>query len=83
MMPYLEHEPTASELASVRLPRLVTAGADNRDPTTPGHWRCQSAAHLAARFGTSLVELPGPHLAYLEQPSAFAEALRPCVAALT
>jgi pimeloyl-ACP methyl ester carboxylesterase len=83
MTPYLEHEPTATELASVRLPRLVTAGVNNRDPTAPGHWRYQSAAHLVARLGTSLVELPGPHLAYLEQPSAFAEALRPHLAELT
>ena len=42
MTPYLEYEPTAAELASVRLPRLVTAGAENRDTTAAGHWRYQA-----------------------------------------
>jgi pimeloyl-ACP methyl ester carboxylesterase len=77
MTPYLEYEPTAAELASVRLPRLVTAGAENRDTTAPGHWRYQAAAHLASQLATPLTELPGAHLAYLGQPSVFAEALRP------
>ena len=73
--PYLEYEPTATELASLHLPFLVMASADNRDTTAPGYWRYQAAAHLASRLGTPLVELPGTHMAYLAQPSAFAEAL--------
>lgn len=77
MTPYLEYEPTPVELASVRLPRLVTAGADNRDTTAPGHWRYEAATHLASQLDTLLAELPGTHMAYLGQPTAFAEALRP------
>jgi pimeloyl-ACP methyl ester carboxylesterase len=77
MTPYLDYEPTPAELASVRLPRLVTAGADNRDTTAPGHWRYEAATHLASQFGTQLAELPGTHMAYLRQPRVFAEALRP------
>jgi pimeloyl-ACP methyl ester carboxylesterase len=73
----LEYEPTPDELASVRLPRLVTAGADNREKTAPGNWRYEAAAHLAAQLDSPLVELPGAHMAYLSQPTAFAEALRP------
>jgi pimeloyl-ACP methyl ester carboxylesterase len=80
--PYLEYEPTATELASVRLPRLVTASADNRETTAPAHWRYQAAVHLASQLGTPLIELPGAHMAYLAQPSAFAEALRPHLATL-
>jgi pimeloyl-ACP methyl ester carboxylesterase len=77
MTHYLEYEPTQAQLASVRLPRLVTAGADNRDTTAPGHWRYESATHLASQLDSGFVELPGTHMAYLGQPRAFAEALRP------
>ena len=77
MTPYLEYEPAPAQLASVRLPRVVTAGADNRDTTAPGHWRYESATYLAAQLDTPLAELPGTHMAYLGQPGAFAEALRP------
>jgi hypothetical protein len=61
----------------VRPPRLVTAGADNREKTAPGHWRYEAAAYLASQLDTSLAELPGTHMAYLGQPAAFVEALRP------
>ena len=77
MAPYLEYEPTPAELALVRPPRLVTAGADNREKTAPGHWRYEAAAYLASQLDTSLAELPGTHMAYLGQPAAFVEALRP------
>jgi hypothetical protein len=77
MAPYLEYEPTPAELTSVRLPRLVTAGADNREKTAPGYWRYEAAAHLAAQLDTPLAEPPGAHMAYLSQPTACAEALRP------
>jgi hypothetical protein len=76
MTPYIEYEPTPAELASVRLPRLVTAGADNRDTTAPGHWRYEAATHLASQLDTPVAELPGAHMAYLSRPRAFAEALR-------
>jgi pimeloyl-ACP methyl ester carboxylesterase len=83
MAPYLQYEPTPAELASVRLPRLVTAGADNREKTAPGYWRYESAAYLAFQLDTPLAELPGTHMAYLRQPTAFAEALRPLLNKLT
>ena len=77
MTPYLDYEPSRAQLASVRLPRVVTAGADNREKTAPGHWRYESATDLASQLDTPLAELPGTHMAYLGQPRAFAEALRP------
>jgi pimeloyl-ACP methyl ester carboxylesterase len=78
MTPYLDYEPSPAQLASVRLlPRVVTAGADNRDGSAPGHWRYESATGLASQLDTPLTELPGTHMAYLGQPRAFAEALRP------
>ena len=77
MAPFVAYEPTPDELASVRVRRVVAAGADNRHPDAPGHWRYESAQWLAARLATVLVELPGAHMAYLSQPQAFAEALTP------
>ena len=75
LAPFVAYEPTPEELASMRIPRTVTAGAANRDPTAPGHWRYESAQWLAAHLMTDLVELPGAHMAYLGDPQAFAEAL--------
>jgi hypothetical protein len=75
--PFVAYEPTPEDLASLRVPRAVTAGAANRDPTAPGHWRYESAQWLAAHLMTDLVELPGGHMAYLGDPHAFAEALSP------
>ncbi|MGH3934134.1 MAG: alpha/beta fold hydrolase, partial [Pseudonocardiaceae bacterium] len=46
MAPYLEYGPTPAELASVRLPRLVTAGAHNREKTAPGYWRYRRRASV-------------------------------------
>ena len=76
MSAYLEYEPSPGQLALMRLPRVVTAGADNRDTTVPGHWRYESATGLAAQLDTPLAELPGGHMGYLGQPRPFAEALR-------
>ena len=83
MAPFIAYEPTPDELASMRVSRAVTAGADNRHPDAPGHWRYESAQWLAARLATDLVELPGAHMAYLSQPRAFAEAIRPVLRELT
>ena len=37
----------------------------------------QAAAWLARQAGTDLVEIPGAHMAYLTEPAAVAERLRP------
>jgi hypothetical protein len=77
MGPYLAYEPTPTQLASLRTPRAVTAGTDNRRSDAPGHWRYESARWLAAQLDTDVVELPGAHMGYLSEPRLFAEALRP------
>ena len=77
LVPFVNYEPTPGDLTSMRVARAVTAGAANRDPTAPGHWRYESAQLLAAHLMTDLVELPGGHMAYLSDPHAFAEALSP------
>jgi len=65
------------ELATLRTPRVVAAGADNRRQEAPGHWRYESAQWLAAQVHTDLVKLPGAHLGHVSEPTAFADALRP------
>jgi hypothetical protein len=37
----------------------------------------QAASWLARQVGTDLVEVPGGHMAYLTEPAAVAEGLRP------
>jgi pimeloyl-ACP methyl ester carboxylesterase len=80
--PFLAYEPTPDEWAGLRVGRAVAAGADNRRPDAPGHWRYESAQALADRLATELVELPGGHMAYLDDPQAFAEGLRPVLRTL-
>jgi pimeloyl-ACP methyl ester carboxylesterase len=76
---YPAYGPTPDELASLYTSRVVTAGAANRTPDVPGHWRYESAQCLATRLATELIELPGGHMGYLSQPRRFAEALGPVV----
>ncbi|WP_170284729.1 alpha/beta fold hydrolase [Kribbella amoyensis] len=80
---YLTYDPSPAELRSIRIPRVVTAGATNRDPEAAGHWRYEAAEWLAHHLDTPLVELPGGHMAYLADPQPFAKALRPHVCELT
>jgi pimeloyl-ACP methyl ester carboxylesterase len=82
MAPYIAYEPTPDELAQIRVRRAVAAGARNRHPDAPGHWRYESAQWLAARLATDLVELPGGHMGYLEHPPEFADALKPLLQVL-
>jgi hypothetical protein len=82
LAPFVAYEPTPEDLASMRVPRAVTAGAANRDPTAPGHWRYESAQWLAAHLMTDLVELPGGHMGYLEDPYTFAASLGAVLTAL-
>ena len=77
MAPYLAYDPAPSQFAAIRVPRAVTAGADNRDIAAGGHWRYEAAQWLAAHLQTTVIELPGAHMGYLGQPERFAKALQP------
>ena len=77
MAPYLAYDPAPSQLAAIRVPRAVTAGAGNRDIAAAGHWRYQAARWLPGHLQTTVIELPGAHMGYLGQPEHFANALRP------
>ena len=52
-------------------------GHQSRDPASPHHFLYQAASWLAPQGGTELVELPGAHMAYLTEPAAVADAVRP------
>lgn len=77
MAPYLAYDPAPGQLATVRVPCAVTAGADNRDGAAVGHWRYEAAQWLAVQLQTTVIDLPGAHMGYLGQPEHFAKALRP------
>jgi pimeloyl-ACP methyl ester carboxylesterase len=80
--PFVAYEPTPDEWAALRPGRAVAAGADSRRPDAPGYWRYELAQALAERLATDLVELPGGHMGYLDDPQAFAEGLRPVLRTL-
>jgi hypothetical protein len=77
LAPFIAYDPAPGQLAAIRVPCAVTAGAGNRDIAAAGHWRYQAAQWLAAHLGTTVIELPGTHMGYLGQPGHFAKALRP------
>ena len=81
--PFVAYEPSPEELEAFGVPCFVTAGAANRDPSARSHWRFEVAQWLANHLGTTVVELPGGHMAYLAEPEDFAEALRPLLQQLT
>jgi pimeloyl-ACP methyl ester carboxylesterase len=83
MAPCLAYEPTPGQLATIRVPRAVTAGTDNCDQAAAGHWRYEAAQWLAAHLEATVIELPGAHMSYLGQPGQFARALRPILDGLT
>jgi pimeloyl-ACP methyl ester carboxylesterase len=82
LAPFVAYEPAPDEWAGLRAGRAVAAGADSRSPDAPSYWRYESAHALAARLATDLVELPGGHMGYLDDPQAFAEGLRPVLRTL-
>ncbi|WP_284748367.1 alpha/beta fold hydrolase [Amycolatopsis sp. RTGN1] len=73
----LNYQPTEQQLAAVRIPCAVTAGAESRDPAADGHWLAECSAWLAGQLGVPLVETPGGHVPHLTHAPAYGELLRP------
>ena len=69
MATFLSYEPTPQEIEAIEIPCAVTAGADNRDVSVPGHWRYEAAQWLATHLHVPVVELPGGHMPYLDNPT--------------
>ena len=68
--------PTPEALGQVRVPCVVTAGAENRPPDALLHAFYEAAQWLADGLGVPVVEVPGGHVPHASHPEAFAAALR-------
>jgi hypothetical protein len=78
----LAYLPTLEQLAQVRLPCVVAAGEDNRDPGATHHWFYEASQWLAHGLQVPFVETPGAHLPQLTHPRALVETLRPILGKL-
>jgi pimeloyl-ACP methyl ester carboxylesterase len=81
--PFMAYQPTAEAIKNARPPIVAAASRASRNPTSPHHFLYQAAAWLASDAGTGLAEIPGGHMAYLTDPTAVAEHLRPLLQTLS
>jgi pimeloyl-ACP methyl ester carboxylesterase len=77
MPPFMAYAPSVEVIAGAQVPIVAAASHQSRDPASPHHFLYQAAAWLAYQVGNDLVEIPGGHMAYLTDPVAVAESLRP------
>jgi pimeloyl-ACP methyl ester carboxylesterase len=77
MPPFMAYAPAVEAIADAPGPIVGAASHASRDPASPHHFLYQAAAWLARQVGTDLLEVPGAHMAYLTEPVAVAESLRP------
>jgi pimeloyl-ACP methyl ester carboxylesterase len=75
--PFMAYAPAVEAIADAPGPIVAAASHASRDSASPHHFLYQAAAWLARQAGTDLLELPGGHMAYLTEPVAVAESLRP------
>jgi pimeloyl-ACP methyl ester carboxylesterase len=79
---FLGYLPTSEQLAEVRLPCVVAAGVDNRDPAATHHWLYEASQWLADGLGAPLIDTPGAHVPQSTHPRALAETVRPILGKL-
>ena len=77
LAPIMAYTPAVEVIADAPGPIVATGSSASRDPASPHHFLYQAASWLARQAGTDLVEVPGAHMAYLTEPAAVAERLRP------
>lgn len=77
------YRPAAEAIGNARPPIMAVASQANRNPTSPHHAFYQAASWLARHVGTDLLEIPGSHMAYLTDPRAVAQHLRPLLRSLS
>jgi len=75
--PFMAYAPAVEAIGDARGPIVAAGSHASRDPASPHHFLYQAASWLAHQAGTDLVEVPGAHMAYLTEPAAVAERLRP------
>jgi pimeloyl-ACP methyl ester carboxylesterase len=77
MAPIMAYAPSLQAIADAQVPIVAAASHDSRDAASRHHFLYQAAAWLARQVDADLVEVPGGHMAYLTEPVAVAESLRP------
>jgi pimeloyl-ACP methyl ester carboxylesterase len=75
--PFMAYAPAVEAIGDARGPIVAAGSHASRDSASPHHFLYQAAAWLARQVGTDLLEVPGAHMAYLTDPAAVAEGLRP------
>ncbi len=83
LAPIMAYAPSVETIADAQVPIVAAASYASRDPASPHHFLYQAASWLAHQAGTELVEVPGGYMAYLTQPAAVAESLRPLLRQLS
>ena len=81
--PFMAYAPAAEAIADPPGPIVAAGSHASRDSASPHHFLYQAAAWLARQAGTDLLEVPGGHMAYLTEPVAVAESLRPLLQELS
>jgi len=74
--------PTPEQLGQVRVPCVVAAGVDNRDPAGALHWFYEASQWVAGHLGAPFIETPGMHVPQASHPDALVEVLRPLLGKL-
>jgi pimeloyl-ACP methyl ester carboxylesterase len=69
--PFMSWAPDAHQLATSRVPIAVLNG----EQTAP--FFREAASWVATQVGTDVVTAPGGHMGFLDDPAAFATAIRP------
>ncbi|MFI5585609.1 alpha/beta fold hydrolase [Amycolatopsis sp. NPDC051758] len=75
--PVMSYLPTDEQLAGIRVPSVVAAGAENRDPASIRHPLFECAQWFSERLGVPLVETPGGHVPQFTHAPALVDRLRP------
>ena len=83
MASIMAYAPMVEAIAGTQLPIVAAASHQSRDPASPHHFLYQAAAWLAHQVDADLVEVPGGHMAYLTDPVAVADSLRPLLRQLS
>jgi pimeloyl-ACP methyl ester carboxylesterase len=83
LAPTMAYAPMVEAIAHAQVRIVAAASSASRDPGSPHHFLYQAASWLARQVDVDLLEVPGAHMAYLTQPAAVAESLRPLLRQLS
>ena len=72
----MSYVPATDQLAGIEVPCAVVAGADNRDPASPGHWFWEASQWFADGLGVPVVVAPGAHVPQASHPRELVATVR-------